>query len=176
MSDEMIWRPSRGRSLRLSLRADGALVIALPKQCSRERALTFIAQKQAWIDRARQRLQAKEPLVTVTGASRKVEERLARTRILERIAYFNQDQRFLVNRVTIRDSRSRWGSCSSRGTLSFQYRLIRLPLPLLDYVVVHELCHLHHHHHGRSVWLAVGELLPDYNRLRPLLRSYSLDA
>jgi predicted metal-dependent hydrolase len=175
MNEEIVWQASKGRTLRLRVRADGALVVSLPGRMSRREAESFLQKQKTWIERARARMSVRERLPKVSGPLRKQERLLAAERIRERLAYFNKDRRFPVRRVVIRDQRTRWGSCSSRGTLSFQYRLIRLPIPLLDYVVVHELCHLHHHHHGPTFWAAVAELLPDYERLRQLLKQYALE-
>ena len=65
-------------------------------------------------------------------------------------------------RITIRDTRSRWGSCSSTGTLSFTWRLVLAPRDVLDYVVVHELCHLRHHDHSSRFWAVVERARPTY--------------
>jgi len=67
-----------------------------------------------------------------------------------------------VTRVTIRDTRSRWGSCSSTGSLSFTWRLALAPREILDYVVVHELCHLRHHDHSRRFWSLLERVRPTY--------------
>ncbi len=73
-------------------------------------------------------------------------------------------------RVTIRDQRTRWGSCSNRGTLSFNWRLIMAPLEVMDYVVVHELCHILEPNHSRRFWLQVAGLLPDFKQPRLWLK------
>jgi predicted metal-dependent hydrolase len=65
-------------------------------------------------------------------------------------------------RISIRDTRSRWGSCSSSGSLSFSWRLVLAPREVLDYVVVHELCHLRHHDHSPRFWDLVAEVWPRY--------------
>jgi len=65
-------------------------------------------------------------------------------------------------RLTIRDQRSRWGSCSSKGALSFNWRLVLAPHDVLDYVVVHEVCHLAEHHHGPAFWQLVARRRPNY--------------
>jgi len=65
-------------------------------------------------------------------------------------------------RLTLRDQRSRWGSCSSKGALSFNWRLVLAPHDVLDYVVVHEVCHLAEHHHGPAFWQLVERRRPKY--------------
>ena len=75
-------------------------------------------------------------------------------------------------RLAIRDTRSRWGSCSARGTLSFSWRLVLAPHTVLDYVVVHELCHLREPNHSRRFWRLVGDLRPDYRLPRRWLRDH----
>lgn len=75
-----------------------------------------------------------------------------------------------AGRITIRDTRSRWGSCSSTGALSFCWRLVMAPENVLDYVVAHEVAHLEHLNHGPGFWRAVGELTADAKSARAWLR------
>lgn len=86
----------------------------------------------------------------------------ARELIVARLEYYNQHYQFTYNRVAIRNQRRRWGSCSSLGNLNFSYKLLFLPPHLLDYIVVHELCHLKAMHHGASFWQLVAEQVPEY--------------
>ncbi len=72
-------------------------------------------------------------------------------------------------RLTIRDQVSRWGSCSSAGALSFNWRLVLAPHDVLDYVVVHEVCHLVEHHHGPAFWKLVAKRRPEYAESRTWL-------
>jgi predicted metal-dependent hydrolase len=74
--------------------------------------------------------------------------------------------------ITIREQKTRWGSCSSRGTLSFNYRLIYGPAGPLDYVVVHELCHLTHMNHSKDFWNMVERIMPDYRIYKQWLREH----
>jgi predicted metal-dependent hydrolase len=73
------------------------------------------------------------------------------------------------SRVAIRDTRTRWGSCSSSGSLSFSWRLALAPRRVLDYVVVHELCHLVHHDHSKRFWSLLERVRPDFREQRDWL-------
>lgn len=96
----------------------------------------------------------------------------ARTQFEQRCAYYHQFTGGSYTSITIRDQKTRWGSCSSRGTLSFNYRLIFAPAPVLDYVVVHELCHLTHMNHSKEFWDMVGSVMPDYKSHKKWLREH----
>ena len=75
-------------------------------------------------------------------------------------------------RIEIRDQRTRWGSCSTRGTLSFNWRLVLAPFEVLDYVVVHELCHLREANHSRRFWKLVETRRPDWRAHRDWLHEH----
>ncbi len=78
------------------------------------------------------------------------------------------------NRVTIRDQKTRWGSCSSKGNLNFNYRLALIPDHLADYVIVHEMCHILQLNHSQKFWSLVSLAIPDYIEKKAELRSLSL--
>jgi predicted metal-dependent hydrolase len=80
-----------------------------------------------------------------------------------------------IRRVSIRDPRARWGSCTHKGDLSFSWRLILAPPQVLDYVVVHEVAHLVHLHHGPAFWRAVERLMPDYGESREWLDQHGAE-
>lgn len=96
----------------------------------------------------------------------------ARKYFTERVAYYHTLTGGRYTSITIRDQKTRWGSCSSRGTLSFNYRLIFAPPRVLDYVVVHELCHLTHMDHSKSFWDMVERIMPDYRVYKQWLRDH----
>ncbi|MCM1025751.1 MAG: DUF45 domain-containing protein [Roseburia sp.] len=96
----------------------------------------------------------------------------AREALEGRVAYYHRITGGSYKKITVRDQKTRWGSCSSRGTLSFNYRLIFAPPKVLDYVVVHELCHLTHMNHSKDFWNMVGSVLPDYRKQRKWLREH----
>jgi predicted metal-dependent hydrolase len=76
-----------------------------------------------------------------------------------------------IARITLRDTRSRWGSCAADGSLNFSWRLILAPEEVLDYVVAHEVAHLVHHDHGPRFWALVAELTPSVAAPRRWLRA-----
>ena len=86
----------------------------------------------------------------------------ARQVIVGRVDYYAAKYNFTYNQIKITSARTRWGSCSTRGILSFAWRLIMSSLDVVDYVVVHELVHLHEHNHSRDFWSGVEEIVPDY--------------
>jgi predicted metal-dependent hydrolase len=95
----------------------------------------------------------------------------ARELVLARLSHFNEYYKLTWNRVAIRNQRRCWGSCSAKKNLNFNYKLLFLPEHLRDYVIVHELCHLTHLHHGKDFWDLVEEQLPNYKELFTELRA-----
>jgi predicted metal-dependent hydrolase len=115
-----------------------------------------------WID-------ATEPLIYVSGRAEHAQRRVcdffkkeARARLAERTAHFAAELKVKPRRLAIRDTASRWGSCSASRSLSFSWRLILAPDPVLDYVVAHEVAHMIELNHGTRFWRLVGQLLPGY--------------
>jgi len=92
-----------------------------------------------------------------------------------RIRYFNKIYQFWLNAINIKNQKTRWGSCSRKGNLNFNYKIALLPLQLADYIIVHELCHLGEFNHSRKFWDLVGKTIPDYGLLRNELRKGKYD-
>lgn len=90
----------------------------------------------------------------------------ARLRIEERLVYWSARMGLTYGRVSIRDQRTRWGSCSSKGNLNFNWRLVFAPQSVLDYVVIHELAHLREMNHSRRFWAKVAEFSPQHREHR----------
>lgn len=86
----------------------------------------------------------------------------ARALVLERLEYWNTFYDCIYNRVSIRNQKTCWGSCTAKGNLNFSYKLMFLPTHLMDYIIVHELCHLRELNHGRQFWSLVAETIPEY--------------
>lgn len=88
----------------------------------------------------------------------------------DRLQHFNEHYGFRYNRVTLRNQKSRWGSCSRLKNLNFNWRLIMAPIEVIDYVVVHELCHLKQMNHSPKFWALVSENIPRHKECRKWLR------
>jgi predicted metal-dependent hydrolase len=95
--------------------------------------------------------------------------------IKNKVEIFSQQMGLTYNRVVIRDQKSRWGSCSYRKNLNFNWRLIMAPEPVLDYVVLHELCHLKEMSHSKSFWSLLGSYCPRWHELRNWLDNHCIE-
>lgn len=90
----------------------------------------------------------------------------------ERIKLYEKQLGVKPKTIEVDESKSRWGSCSSKKDITFNYRLIMAPIESFDYVVVHELCHLKHMNHDRSFWRLVGSIFPNYKERQKYLNKY----
>ncbi len=94
----------------------------------------------------------------------------ARALITDRVIHFNKHYNLPLGKIAIRNQVSRWGSCSKKGNLNFNYKLLFLPAELRDYVIVHEICHVKEFNHGPNFWNLVGEVVPDHRAMNKALR------
>ena len=162
----------RRRNLRVTIKPGGILAVAKPNFISDRAAEDFLLRKAAWILKTIDKMSCRRNFLN--NGNRADYERLApaaRQLAAQRLAFFNASYNLKFGRVAIRDQRTRWGSCSHKGNLNFNYRIALLPPHLSDYIIVHELCHLRHLDHSRRFWDLVGQVLPDYAALRRELRS-----
>src|SRR5581483_3865122 len=88
----------------------------------------------------------------------------ARAICVSRVGFFNTFYGFKVGKIFIKNTKSRWGSCSERGNLNFNYKIVLLPSAVADYLIVHELCHLAEFNHGRAFWALVAQACPNYRQ------------
>lgn len=90
----------------------------------------------------------------------------------DRIKLYETQIKGKYKKISIRNQKTRWGSCSSSGTISFNYRLLMAPLEIIDYIIVHELCHLDHMNHSKSYWKTVYKIMPDYKERQEWLKQH----
>lgn len=94
--------------------------------------------------------------------------------INSRLEYFNQFYGFKYNKVSVRNQRTRWGSCSNKGNLSFNIKILFLPEKMRDYIIVHELCHLKEFNHSKNFWSLIEKTIPDYKNIHQKIRYTTL--
>ena len=161
-------RSRRARRWTLTVPWGEQVVLTVPVGMSQREIDDVIASHREWIARERA---AQAPRLRLD--TRVISEADARAAARELVTMVLDDEARALGvtygRVQIRDQRTRWGSCSSRGTLSFNWRLALAPLEVLDYVVVHELCHLRVPNHSPRFWQLVASRRPDWRRHRDWL-------
>ena len=109
---------------------------------------------------------------SVDDYSKHKDEALALTK--ERVEFFNKIYRYSFNNISIKNQKTRWGSCSRKRNLNFNYKILFLPEKLRDYIIVHEICHLKELNHSQRFWALVGSAVPDYLGIRKELRKHEL--
>jgi predicted metal-dependent hydrolase len=124
-----------------------------------------------WIVRIRRRI-----IRPHRGSAKAYKENkdLARKIAMERLEYFNQFYQYKIGKVFIRNQKSRWGSCSSKGNLNFNYKIALLAPELLDYIIVHELCHLGEMNHSKNFWALVAKTVPDFKERKKKIRLFGV--
>lgn len=167
---------SNRRSLGITVNPGGEIIIRAPKFMTNTSIMSQLQEKSAWILKTYEKQRKIQP---VTHAEEKSHQTLALEKryrdaakdyIPKRVEYYHPFTGGNYQKITIRDPKTRWGSCSSNGTLSFSFRLMLAPPRVLDYVVVHELCHLTHMNHSKEFWNMVENILPDYKEHRKWLK------
>lgn len=164
-------RRRRVKYLRLAIEHDGALTLTAPASYPVFLIKQFLSSKVEWIVEGVAKKIKNPTLMGLKHSEAEVRKYKKQARFLveDRLKYFNQCYNFSYNRISIRNQKSRWGSCSSSKNLNFNYRLALLPVDLADYIIVHELCHLQEMNHSVKFWQLVKKAIPDYkNRQKKL--------
>ncbi len=166
-------RSKRAKRISITVKQTGDVIVTLPFFAPPFAAQLFVQQKSAWILAMQEKLKKRFENKTILKQTKKdyLEKKdAALTMITEKVEYFNKFYNFPYKNISIRNQKSRWGSCSARGNLNFNYALIYLPEKLSDYIVIHELCHLKELNHGKRFWDLVAQMVPDHKALRKELK------
>lgn len=156
----------RARRVKISVR-EGQVRVTIPWYTPKYIGLKFLQSNLDWVTKQLAKAPLKHPL---SGDQLNHLKKKTRKLVTDRLDHFNRHYRFTYHRVSIRNQKTRWGSCSSSGTLSFNAKLWLLPPKLSDYIIVHELCHLKQLNHGPKFWALVAKTIPDHKTLRKHLR------
>lgn len=166
----------KAKKIRLSIHCDGSFVATRPAGLSENIVEKFIIQKTAWVLSKLEYF--KQFKGSISGSNRgdylkHKDEALKLAN--ERINYFNKIYNFRFSKISVRNQKTRWGSCSRKRNLNFNYKILSLPKYISDYVIVHELCHLKEFNHSRNFWNLVAKAIPDYLDIRKELKHKRLN-
>ncbi|HEY7188503.1 MAG TPA: SprT family zinc-dependent metalloprotease [Vicinamibacterales bacterium] len=161
-------RHRRARRYLLRVDHDGRVRVTIPRGGSRREADEFLNRHLDWIARERARLTPS----ALTFEERHVHRQRARRELPARLLELAAEHGLTVARVSIRNQRTRWGSCGRDGHVSLNWRLILMPPEVRDYVLVHELMHLRRLDHSRAYWRLVAAACPGYREARQWLRTH----
>ncbi len=180
----------RAKRISLTVKRDGSFVVTVPFRRSSmfqnlliKKAECFVGTKKEWIEVQREKYRKLQEKIKIArgydsadgtpGESQlvsKLSEKELKLRTLnivqERLIHFNQFYNFSYKDVRVKKVTTRWGSCSRRGNLNFSHKLALLRPEEIDYVVVHELCHLAEFNHGPKFWKLVEQTIPNYMQIR----------
>ena len=162
-------KSKRAKNLRLCVCSDASVVITMPRLFPKVLAKKFLIKQAGWVIKKLEYYRKCEKIIfNKSDYSEKREK--ARKIILNKISALNRHYNFKFNKIAIRNQKTRWGSCSAKHNLNFNYKIIYLPPELQDYIIIHELCHLQEMNHSRKFWKLVAKTVPDYSRLRKELK------
>ena len=160
---------SKRKTLAIEIRPDMRVVVRAPEKIPQNEIIKFVEEKQNWIKKhlvqmyfkaEENKKHKKVPALTNADIEKLCQKALSV--IPDKVKYYAEIMGVTYGRITIRNQKTRWGSCSSKGNLNFNCLLMLMPDKVLDYVVVHELCHLKQMNHSKKFWKEVERYMPDY--------------
>lgn len=161
-------RRSKRKSAAIKITADMQIVVFVPLYVSDNEIERMVISKSKWIDEHMLKVQStideRSKLEKITFEQVKELADQAVEYIPKRVKYYAEKENFVYNKITIKNLVSRWGSCSTKGNLNFNCLLMLTPDYVIDYIVVHELCHLREMNHSEKFWTEVEKIMPDYQR------------
>ncbi len=171
---------SARKTIAIEITAENKIIVRAPKRCSKALAEAFLQEKSNWILRKQQEMEKRREerkhqraeLAPWSDSDYEKARNLARFVLNQKVVYYAKMMNVTYGRITIRDQKTRWGSCSSCGNLNFNWRLILAPEGVQDYVVVHELAHRKQMNHSPDFWAVVEGVLPDYAVRRQWLKQH----
>ena len=172
----LIKKSTRARRMRISIYPNALVVVTLPLKTKETLAEKFLKEKEDWLlkkilyfekvkDNPVNRFNQKDYLKYKEEAERVIKNR---------VMFLNKEYGYLFKNIKIKNQKTIWGSCSKRGNLNFNYKILFLPEKIRDYIIIHELCHLKEMNHSSSFWKLVSKLCPDYRETRKDLYSYTM--
>lgn len=173
----------RSKSIRIAISSHGDLNVSVPIRTPISLIEKFIILKKDWIIENIKKAQIHVGENNFGNLNRQDRKKASKNEYekyknqalkiaTEKTEKWNLHYKFKYNKISIKNQKTRWGSCSRRGNLNFSYKIALLPDYLADYLVVHELCHLNEFNHSHRFWALVEQTIPDYKRVRGDLKSW----
>lgn len=158
--------------MRLAVYPGGHLIVTAPRFFSLQKIENFILKKANWILQKVDHFRHVPESVLLQGTRKDFLDykKTAYSLVQKQIEHFNTFYKFTFNKISIRNQTTRWGSCSKKGNLSFNYKIVLLPSELANYIIVHELCHLKEMNHSARFWELVSKTVANHQQLRKRLR------
>ena len=166
---------SRRKTLGIEIVSPEEMLLRAPLRMPESEIRRFVEEKQDWIRKslakAARREAERKALPKLTEADLRLLAQQAKQILPKRVAERAAEAGVRYGRITVRSQRTRWGSCSAKGNLNFNCLLMLCPDEVIDYVVVHELCHRKEMNHSARFWAEVEKLLPGYREPRKWLKT-----
>ena len=149
------------KMIAIQILPDGKVLVRAPKRMRMDDIRRFVDSKAEWIEKHLSNRTSQKQQKFTEEEMKALREK-ARILLTERVQHFAPLIGVTYNQISIRAQHTRWGSCSSKGNLNFNCLLALVPMEVLDYVVVHELCHRKELNHSDRFWNEIAKILPDY--------------
>jgi len=179
LTDVVFTRHSRARRYVIRVTADGVVRVTIPQWGSKREAAAFAERERAWIAKQQRRAEEERAQPKPSEMAGEVERDLrsrAKRALPARVSELAAQHGLTVARVSVRNQRWRWGSCSRAGHICLNWRLMTMPEWVRDYVIIHELMHLKRMDHSPRFWKLVARVCPDYQNARRWLRQHARGA
>ena len=167
---------SNRKTVAIQVNSDLSVTVRAPRSASEKDIEEILKKKEAWISKHIEKIKKTKERFEAEPTEKLTREKVialaeeALKVIPARVEYFARVIGVTYGKITIRNQKTRWGSCSSKGNLNFNCLLMLAPPEVLDYVVVHELCHRKQMNHSKAFWSEVEKVLPDYKEARKWLK------
>lgn len=165
---------SNRKTVSIEITKEAEVLVRAPYRVSDTEIQRFVNAKSEWIEKhiqmQRKRMETTQNTKQLTYEQIQELAEKALEVIPQRVAYYAKIMGVTYGMITIRNQKTRWGSCSSEGNLNFNCMLMLMPPEIQDYVVVHELCHRKEMNHSPKFWAEVEKILPDYQVRRKWLK------
>src|SRR3989338_2415384 len=169
-------KSKRAKRMRLAVYCDGSVVVTSPFGIQQSLVEKFISDKKQWILSKILFFKSVDSKAIRTFSHKDYLENKDKAYELvhERVRFYNEAYGFSFNKISIKNQKTRWGSCSRKQNLNLNYKIVFLPQKHQDYIIVHEMCHLKEFNHSRKFWALVEKALPNYLDIKKELRNHEL--